>query len=233
MGDENPIRTWNTPEPSPHEGSGIPFSSPIREQSSNWLERLPAGSITTWEDLTTRFLAQFFLPGRITKLCNDILMFQQHQGESLSEAWTPGGRLRKLRPNEAWATIEKLAQYEDVGLNDDVTPDEVSLNYENPDIEQLLGIMKRKVDTLMKDAVSLIRRSEGIFQMTTNEMYLPPPEPSRQEEFEHIVTKFILDHEERVKQLEEYMKVIIGDFMQLSLEVTRRLKDKIRDEGAD
>ncbi|GKE39809.1 MAK10-like protein [Tanacetum coccineum] len=56
--------------------------------SSNWLERLPAGSITTWEDLTTRFLAQFFPPGRTAKLRNDILMFQQHHGESLSEAWT-------------------------------------------------------------------------------------------------------------------------------------------------
>ncbi|GJZ39002.1 MAK10-like protein [Tanacetum coccineum] len=48
---------------------------------SNWLERLPAGSITTWEDLTTRFLAQFFPPGRTAKLRNDILMFQQHHGE--------------------------------------------------------------------------------------------------------------------------------------------------------
>ncbi|GKF51938.1 zinc finger, CCHC-type containing protein [Tanacetum coccineum] len=56
--------------------------------SSNWLERLPAGSITTWEDLTTRFLAQFFPPGRTAKLRNDILMFQQHHEESLSEAWT-------------------------------------------------------------------------------------------------------------------------------------------------
>ncbi|GJV54781.1 zinc finger, CCHC-type containing protein [Tanacetum coccineum] len=47
------------------------------------------GSISTWEDLTTCFLAQFFPPGRTTKLRNDdILMFQQHQGESLSEAWT-------------------------------------------------------------------------------------------------------------------------------------------------
>ncbi|GJR93003.1 MAK10-like protein [Tanacetum coccineum] len=54
--------------------------------SSNWLERLPAGSISTWEDITTRFLAQFFPPGRTTKLCNDILMFQQHQEESLCEA---------------------------------------------------------------------------------------------------------------------------------------------------
>ncbi|GJY62641.1 MAK10-like protein [Tanacetum coccineum] len=51
-------------------------------------ERTRLRSITTWEDLTTHFLAQFFLSGRTTKLCNDILMFQQHQGEYLSEAWT-------------------------------------------------------------------------------------------------------------------------------------------------
>ncbi|GJR48000.1 zinc finger, CCHC-type containing protein [Tanacetum coccineum] len=64
------------------------FQFSLRDQASNWLKRLPAGSITTWEDLTTRFLAQFFPPGRTAKLCNDILMFQQHHGESLSEAWT-------------------------------------------------------------------------------------------------------------------------------------------------
>ncbi|GJZ32328.1 zinc finger, CCHC-type containing protein [Tanacetum coccineum] len=64
------------------------FQFSLRDQASNWLECLPTGSITTWEDLTTRFLAQFFPPGRTAKLHNDILMFQQHHGESLSEAWT-------------------------------------------------------------------------------------------------------------------------------------------------
>ncbi|GJY13611.1 zinc finger, CCHC-type containing protein [Tanacetum coccineum] len=49
---------------------------------------LNAGSILTWEDLTTHFLAQFFLSGRTVKLRNDILMFQQHQREYLSKAWT-------------------------------------------------------------------------------------------------------------------------------------------------
>ncbi|GJT96982.1 zinc finger, CCHC-type containing protein [Tanacetum coccineum] len=62
------------------------FKFSLHDQASNWLERLPAGSISTLEDLTTRFLAQFFPPGRTAKLRNDILMFQQHQGESLSEA---------------------------------------------------------------------------------------------------------------------------------------------------
>ncbi|GKA21631.1 zinc finger, CCHC-type containing protein [Tanacetum coccineum] len=64
------------------------FQFSLRNQASNWLECLPAGSITTWEDLTTRFLAQFFPSGRTAKLRNDILMFQQHHGESLSKAWT-------------------------------------------------------------------------------------------------------------------------------------------------
>ncbi|GJS05714.1 hypothetical protein Tco_0322222 [Tanacetum coccineum] len=203
------------------------------------------------------------------KLRNDILMFQQHHGESLFEAWTrfkdlqqkvshhgidqwlqihifydhvdyttqigidyvAGRRLRKLRPDEAWATIEELAQYEDEGWNDTFIPGKKSLNYKNPNIKQLLGITERKVDTLVKNAISLMGRSKGVFRMTINEMYQLPPEPSRQEEFEHIVMNFILDQEERVGQLKEYMKEIIGDFIQLFLEVTWRLKDKLREEG--
>ncbi|GJX30842.1 hypothetical protein Tco_0240697 [Tanacetum coccineum] len=145
--------------------------------------------------------------------------------------YVAGGRLRKLSSKEAWETIERLAQYEDEGWNDDFFPDKVNLNYENPNIKQLLGVMERKIDTLMKDAISLMGRSESVLRMTTNKMYRPPSEPSRKEEFEHIVMNFILDQEESVKQLEEYMKVITGDFMQLSLEVTKRLRDKISEEG--
>ncbi|GJS16110.1 MAK10-like protein [Tanacetum coccineum] len=75
------------------------FQFSLRDQASNWIERLPTGSITTWEDLTTRFLTQFFLQRRIAKLCNDILMFQQHHGEYLSEAWTQDPA---LYDNESW-----------------------------------------------------------------------------------------------------------------------------------
>ncbi|GKA12593.1 zinc finger, CCHC-type containing protein [Tanacetum coccineum] len=64
------------------------FQFSLHDKASNWLECLPTGSISTWEDFTMRFLAQFFPSGRTAKLRNDILMFQQHQGESLSEAWT-------------------------------------------------------------------------------------------------------------------------------------------------
>nr|GEY86922.1 zinc finger, CCHC-type [Tanacetum cinerariifolium] len=64
------------------------FQFSFYDQASNWLERLLAGPISTWEDLTTCFLAQFFSPERTAKLRNNIMLFQQHQGESLSEAWT-------------------------------------------------------------------------------------------------------------------------------------------------
>ncbi|GJY99583.1 MAK10-like protein [Tanacetum coccineum] len=80
-------------------------------KSSNWLERLPVGSITTWEDLTTRFLAQFFPPGRTAKLRNDILMFQQHHGESLSEAWTCFKDLLQKVPHhgiDRWLQIQNF-----------------------------------------------------------------------------------------------------------------------------
>ncbi|GKG09036.1 zinc finger, CCHC-type containing protein, partial [Tanacetum coccineum] len=85
------------------------FQFSLRDQASNWLERLPTGSITTWEDLTTRFLAQFFPPRRIAKLCNDILMFQQRHGESLLEAWTHFKDLLQKVPHhgiDRWLQIQ-------------------------------------------------------------------------------------------------------------------------------
>ena len=85
------------------------FQFSLSDQASQWLERLPAGSITTWDDLTTLFLAQFFPPGRTSKLRNDILMFQQHQGESLYEAWTRFKDLLHKVPHhgiELWLQIQ-------------------------------------------------------------------------------------------------------------------------------
>ncbi|GKB69328.1 zinc finger, CCHC-type containing protein [Tanacetum coccineum] len=94
------------------------FQFSLRDQASNWLERLPAGSISTWEDLTTRFLAQFFPPGRTAKLHNDILMFQQHHGESLSEAWTHFKDLLQKVPHhgiDLWLQIQIF--YDHVSLH--------------------------------------------------------------------------------------------------------------------
>ncbi|GKE92921.1 zinc finger, CCHC-type containing protein [Tanacetum coccineum] len=62
------------------------FQFSLRDQASNWLER------------------------RTTKLRNDILMFQQHHGESLSEAWTRFKDLLQKVPHHGidhWLQIQK------------------------------------------------------------------------------------------------------------------------------
>ncbi|GKB71099.1 zinc finger, CCHC-type containing protein, partial [Tanacetum coccineum] len=86
------------------------ISLPIETKLASGLSRPPwESSCCTWEDLTTRFLAQFFPPGRTSKLRNDILMFQQHQGESLSEAWTRFKDLLQKVPHhgiDLWLQIQ-------------------------------------------------------------------------------------------------------------------------------
>ncbi|GJS18949.1 hypothetical protein Tco_0413421 [Tanacetum coccineum] len=139
------------------------FQFSLRDQASNWLE-LPHHGLDLWLQI-------------------QIFYYHVDYTTQMGIDYAAGGRLRKLRLDEAWVTIKRLAQYKDEGWNDAFIPDEVSLNYKNPDIEKLLGIMKRKVDILIKDAISLMGRSKSVFWKTTNKMYRPPSEPSRQEEF--------------------------------------------------
>ncbi|GKE35003.1 hypothetical protein Tco_1454325, partial [Tanacetum coccineum] len=63
------------------------------------------------------------------------------------------------------ATIEELARYEDEGWNDPVVPKEERLDYENPDLKQVLGVMECKVGTLMEKAISLMGRKERVKQL--------------------------------------------------------------------
>ncbi|GKB09022.1 hypothetical protein Tco_0837334 [Tanacetum coccineum] len=140
------------------------------------------------------------------------------------------GRLRKMSAEKAWATIKELARYKDERWNDPILPEEGSINYKNPNIKQLLGIMENHVDTLMKDAISIMGRSENIFGISSNMMRQLPPEPSPQEAFKDLVMNFILDQEEKVKKLKEYMGAIGSDFMQLPSKVVGKLKEEIRME---
>nr|GEX92892.1 ribonuclease H-like domain-containing protein [Tanacetum cinerariifolium] len=81
---------------------------------------------------------------------------------------------------------------------------------------------------LMKNAISLMGRSEDVYGMTSNMMHLLPPKPSRQEDFKDLVMNFMHDQEDKVKQLKEYICVIGSDVMQLSSEIIERLKEEIK-----
>ncbi|KAL5550767.1 hypothetical protein UlMin_000943 [Ulmus minor] len=63
----------------------FPFS--LRDRAKEWLNSLPPGSITTWNELVQKFLSKFFPPAKTTKLRNEITSFTQYDQESLYEAW--------------------------------------------------------------------------------------------------------------------------------------------------
>nr|GEU35042.1 zinc finger, CCHC-type [Tanacetum cinerariifolium] len=156
------------------------FCFSLRNQAIKWLDCLLAGSISTWDDLTTRFLTQFFPPGRTTKLQKDILMFQQHPDESLYDVWTRfkdllqrvhhhGGRLRKLSLEEAWKTIEDLAQYEEKEWNEQTFSKKRSHDYIDATLTQELESMDCRLESLMRNKVLLENtRDLGSFREETD-----------------------------------------------------------------
>ena len=63
----------------------FPFS--LRKKAKQWLNSLPQGSITTWEQMTEKFLLKYFLLAKTAKLRNDISSFVQMDLETLYNAW--------------------------------------------------------------------------------------------------------------------------------------------------
>ncbi|KAF7823809.1 uncharacterized protein G2W53_021953 [Senna tora] len=63
----------------------FPFS--LRDKAKVWLQSLPEGSISTWEELAQQFLTKYFPPGKTAKMRNDITSFVLLDNESLYEAW--------------------------------------------------------------------------------------------------------------------------------------------------
>ncbi|GJZ24937.1 MAK10-like protein [Tanacetum coccineum] len=121
MENESPRRTLGDYSKPSHEGyrntieipdgnNVVPLRSDTIRLVQNGFSFHGLGSIFTWEDLTNRFLSQFFPPGRTSKLCNDILTFQQHEAV--------GGKLRDRNDEESWALLEDLTLYDNESWND-------------------------------------------------------------------------------------------------------------------
>ncbi|XP_075500024.1 uncharacterized protein LOC142538597 [Primulina tabacum] len=79
------------------------------DQARGWLQSLPLGSITTWQELATKFLAKYFPPAKFAQLKIEISTFRQTDFEQLYEAWERYKELLRKCPNhsfEDWVQIE-------------------------------------------------------------------------------------------------------------------------------
>ncbi|GJS41082.1 hypothetical protein Tco_0566125 [Tanacetum coccineum] len=124
------------------------FQFCLRDQASNWLEHLPAGSITTWEDLTTReSISEAWtrfkdllqkVPHHGIDLWLQVQIFYDHVNPVTRRTidQSAGGKLRDRNAKESWALLEDLALYDNESWNnprDFAKPDkEVSLPQDVP-----------------------------------------------------------------------------------------------------
>nr|GEY15795.1 reverse transcriptase domain-containing protein [Tanacetum cinerariifolium] len=86
----------------------ILFSFSLEGPARTWLENKPLNSITTWNDLVSKFVNQFFPPSRTTNLRNEITRFQQKFDESFSEAWERFKDLLNKCPHHGSLLFTKL-----------------------------------------------------------------------------------------------------------------------------
>nr|GEX51396.1 hypothetical protein [Tanacetum cinerariifolium] len=100
----------------------FPFS--LVEEARRWLEKELLRSITTWEDLVSKFINEFFPPSRTTNLRNEISNFQQRFDESFHEAWDRYKDLLRACPHQGFTELHQLDTFYDA-LN---PPDQDSLN---------------------------------------------------------------------------------------------------------
>ncbi|KAK6125377.1 hypothetical protein DH2020_040881 [Rehmannia glutinosa] len=92
----------------------FPFS--LRDKARQWLQTFPLGSITSWDDLTEKFMAKFFPPSKTLQLKNEIAQFHQFDFEPLYEAWERFKELLRRCPQHGYADWQKV-QYFYNGMN--------------------------------------------------------------------------------------------------------------------
>ncbi|GJX63948.1 putative reverse transcriptase domain-containing protein [Tanacetum coccineum] len=63
------------------------FRMSLTGAASRWLRNKPSGSITTCEDLKTKYLSKYCPPARTAKKMEEINNFQQEPDENLYQAW--------------------------------------------------------------------------------------------------------------------------------------------------
>ncbi|GJW63138.1 reverse transcriptase domain-containing protein [Tanacetum coccineum] len=84
------------------------FLCSIEGATRIWLEKEPPRSITTWEDLVSKLINQFFPPSKTTNLRNEITNFQQHFDESFCKAWERFKDLLRACPHHGFTELHQL-----------------------------------------------------------------------------------------------------------------------------
>ncbi|GKC12014.1 reverse transcriptase domain-containing protein [Tanacetum coccineum] len=84
------------------------FLFSLEGAARTWLEKEPPNSITTWNDLVSKFVNRFFPPSKTTNLRNEIARFQQRFGETFAEAWDRFKDLLNKCPHHGFSPLHQI-----------------------------------------------------------------------------------------------------------------------------
>ncbi|GJR89509.1 reverse transcriptase domain-containing protein [Tanacetum coccineum] len=82
--------------------------SHIRRNNPDLAVKKPPNSITTWNDLVSKFVNRFFPPSKTTNLRNKITIIQQKFGKTFSEAWDRFKDLLNKCPHHGFSPLHQI-----------------------------------------------------------------------------------------------------------------------------
>ena len=86
----------------------FPFS--LKDKAKAWLNSLPTGTITSWNQLVNKFLGKFFPMSKTDALRREISDFYQTEGEQFYECWERFNDLLLKCPHHGFETW-RLVKY--------------------------------------------------------------------------------------------------------------------------
>ncbi|GKB25796.1 hypothetical protein Tco_0865197 [Tanacetum coccineum] len=87
------------------------FPMSLTRAASRWLRNKPTGSITTWEDLKTKFLSKYCPLARTAKKMEEINNFQQEADENLYQTWERFKELLMKYPQHYLMEIQEVVLF--------------------------------------------------------------------------------------------------------------------------
>ncbi|CAN6554745.1 unnamed protein product [Malus baccata var. baccata] len=84
------------------------FPYTLKDQARRWLLTLPSGSISTWAQLSEKFLNKYYLASKTLDMRTQILSFAQKPNEEFHEAWERFKELIRKCPHSGINTTNQM-----------------------------------------------------------------------------------------------------------------------------
>ncbi|GKA97626.1 reverse transcriptase domain-containing protein [Tanacetum coccineum] len=147
----------------------FPFS--FKGASETWLENEPPCSITTWDDLVSKFLNRFYPHSKTKEFRKEITNFQQVFSETFTQAWERFKDLLRKCPHHGFSLLHQIDFFNN-GLSQS---DQDSLN--TATAGNLMMINIQEALTTIENKAKLMQNQIGQMEETFQER--PPCVPPR------------------------------------------------------